>query len=119
MFGLTDITATFQKASDAFNPISSKPNNGDLQSLNEVLVFCCLVITLTRTSAASPSRVVLSIFIYKANDGGASFNFMCNAHADYDPAIKLLSKDDCVSMMRGLNHNWAAGTANQSRIRAI
>ena len=119
MSDLTDIIATFQKASDAFSPISLKPNNGDLQYLNYVLVVFCLSVTLTGKASGSPSGVVLPDAMYKANRGGASFNFMRDAHADYDPNIKNLSNDDHVSMMRGLEHSWAAWTANQIRIRAI
>ena len=44
---------------------------------------------------------------------------MHNPRADYDPAIKNLSKDDRALMMRSLKNSWAAGTANQSRIPAI
>ena len=39
--------------------------------------------------------------------------------AYYDPEIQNLMKDDRTSMMRGLENSWAAGTANQSCIRAI
>ena len=91
MSELTDITATFQKASNAFIPISSKPNNGNLQWLNKVLVVCCLSVTLTGTDAGSPSGVVLPDSVYKANHGGASFNLMCAARADYDPMIQNLT----------------------------
>ena len=94
MSKLTDITSTFHKASDAFSPIISKANDGDLQRLNEVLVVCCISVTLTVTAVGSPSGVVLPNVVYKANHGGAYFNFMRDARADYDPAIKNLSKDD-------------------------
>ena len=96
-----------------------KQNDGDLQWLNKVLVVCCLRFTLTGKAAGSPSGVVLPNSIYKANNGGAYFNFMRAARADCDPAIQNLTKDDRVSMMRGLEHSWAAGMVNQSRIRAI
>ena len=119
MSELTDITATFQKASDVFSPIRSKQNNGDLQRLNEVLVVCCLRVTLISTAAGSPSIVVLSNSVYKSIHCSMSFNFMLKPHADYDPAIKKLSKDDRMLMMRGLENIWVAGTANQSHIRAI
>ena len=88
MYELTDITATFQKASDAVSPIGSKPNDGKLQWPNKVLVVYCLSVTLTGTAVGSPSGVVLLDAVYKANHGGASFNLMRNAHADYDLAIK-------------------------------
>ena len=84
-----------------------------------MLVVFCLSVTLTGKASGSPSGVVLPDAMYKANRGGASFNFMRDAHADYDPNIKNLSNDDHVSMMRGLEHSWAAWTANQIRIRAI
>ena len=70
MSNITDITATFQKASDAFSPISSKPKNGYLQRLNKVIVVYCLSVTLTRTAVGSPSGVVLPYSIYKENHGG-------------------------------------------------
>ena len=119
MYKLTDIIATFQKASEAFSPISSNPNDGGLQRFNEVLVVYCLSVTLTGTANGITSDVVLPNSIYKANNGGAYFNFMRAARADCDPAIQNLTKDDRVSMMRGLEHSWAAGMVNQSRIRAI
>ena len=114
MSELTDITATFQKASDAFSPINLKLNGGDLQLLKEVLVVYCLSVTLARKTAGSPSGVVLPNAVYKSNHVGVSFKFMHNVRADYDPAIKNLSKDDHVLMMRGLEHSWTAGTDNQS-----
>ena len=119
MSKLTDITATLQKASDSFSPTRSKPNGGDIQRLNKMLVVFCLSVTLTGTATGSPSGVVLPESVYKANHGGASFNFMHSARADYEPAIQNLTKDDRTSMMRGLEQIWAAGTANQSRICAI
>ena len=119
MSELTDVTATFQKASDAFSPISSNSNYGNLQRLNEVLVVCCLSVTLSGMAAGSPSGVFLTDSVYKANHGGASFNFMRAARIDYEPAIQNLSKHDRESIMRGLKHSWAAGTANQSHICAI
>ena len=119
MSELTDITATFQKAIDAFSPIGSKPNDGELQWPNKVLVVYCLSVTLTGTATGSPSGVVLPESVYKANHGGASFNFMHSARADYEPAIQNLTKNDRASMMRGLEQIWAAGTTNQSRICAI
>ena len=50
---------------------------------------------------------------------GASFDFMRAAHADYDPSIKTLSKEDRLAKLQGMKHSWAAGTANQSRIRSV
>ena len=119
MSELTDITANFHKASNALSPISSKPNDGKLQRINKVIVVCCLSVTLTRKVAGSPSGVVLPDSVYKAKYGGLSFNFMRDVYVEYDPVIKNLSRYDRVSMMRGLEHSWAVGTANQSRIRAI
>ena len=84
-----------------------------------MLVVYCLSVTLTKTSTGSPSGIVLPNSVYKSNHGGASFKFMRNTCADYDPAIKNISKDDRALMMRGLEHSWAAGTANKIRIRAI
>ena len=84
-----------------------------------MLFVCCLSITLTGTAARSPYGVVLPNSVYKAKYRGASFNFMRDARGDYNPAIKNLSMDDRASMMRGLEHIWEAGTANQSPIRAI
>ena len=62
---LTDITAVFATASAAFEPIARKPNDANLQRLNEALVVCCLSVTLTDTSEGCPSRVVLSDTVYK------------------------------------------------------
>ena len=69
MSKLTDITSTFQKASDAFSPISSKPNDGNIQCFNEVLCVCCLIFSLTGTAAGSPSGIVLPNSVYKSNTG--------------------------------------------------
>ena len=44
---------------------------------------------------------------------------MRDACPDYDPDIKQLSKDNRLSKMQGMEHNWAAGTANQSLICAV
>ena len=44
---------------------------------------------------------------------------MRNARPDYDPDIERLSKEDRLSNIRGMDHIWAAGTANQSRICAV
>ena len=41
------------------------------------------------------------------------------ACADCNSAKQNLSKDDCMLMMCGLEHSWAAGMANQICIRAI
>ena len=84
-----------------------------------MLVVCCLSLTLIWEAAGSPSGVVLPDSVCKVNHGGAYFNFMRAVRADYDPVIQNLMKDDHTSMMRGLEHSWAAGTANQSRICAI
>ena len=119
MFELTGINNTFQKARNAFSPIGPKPNDGDLQRLNEVLVICCPSVTFTRTAAGSPSGIFLPEYVYKENHRGASFNFMRAACAYYNPSIQNLTKDNRMLMMRGLEHSWAAGMANQSRIRAI
>ena len=119
MSELTDITATFQKASDVFSPIGTKPKYGNLQHLKKVLVVCYLSITFTGTANNRLSGVVLPDAVYKVNHRGVSFNFMRDACADYDPVIKNFSKYDRSSMMRGLDLSWALGTAKQSRIRAI
>ena len=88
MYELTDITATFQKVSNTFSPISSNPSDGDLQRLNEVLVVCCLSVTFSWTADGIPSGVVLPNSVYKANHRGASFKFMRDPRADYDTTIK-------------------------------
>ena len=44
---------------------------------------------------------------------------MRDARLDHKPDIEQLSKDDRISKMRGMKHIWAAGTANQSLIRAV
>ena len=62
--------------------------------------------------------MVLPEAVYQTNHGGA-FDLMRDAHPDYNPYIKRLSKDNCLSKMRGMEHSWAAGTANQSRICAV
>ena len=114
MSKLTDISAIFQKASNAFGPITAKPRDADHQRLNETLVVCTLSVTLTGTTAGSASGVVLPEDVYKMNHSGSAFNFMRTVCADYDPAIPVLSKDDRVAKPRGMEHSWAAGTANQS-----
>ena len=118
MSELTDINAIFQKASDMFCPSTAKPRNADLQRLNETLVMCTLSVTLTGNTAGCASGVVLPKAFYQTNHGG-SFNFMRNVRSDYEPDIGRLSKDDCLSKMQGMEHNWAAGTANQSLICAV
>ena len=59
MSKLTDITAIFQKASDAFYPITAKPRDDDLQRINKTLVVCTLSVTLTGTTSGCASSVVL------------------------------------------------------------
>ena len=45
---------------------------------------------------------------------------MRNARANYEPTISALTNtDDRTSKLRGLKHAWAAGMANQNRIRAV
>ena len=118
MSELTDINAIFQKASDTFFPITAKPHDANLQQLNETLVVCTLGVTLSGTTTGCTSSVVLPKAVYQTNHGGA-FNFMRNARPDYDPDIERLSKDDRLSKMRGMEHSWAAGTANQIRICTV
>ena len=82
MSDLTDSTAVFATASMAFNPIARKPNDANLQRLNEVLVVCYLSVTLTGTGAGFPSGVVLSNTVYKLSHTDTySFDFMRNARA--------------------------------------
>lgn len=119
MSDLTDITAVFATASDAFEPIARKPNDADLQRLNEALVVGCLSITLTGTDAGCPSGVVLAASVY-LDAHSSPFNFMRDARAEYNPAIALLADDATrVAKTRVMEHEWAAGTRNQRRIRAI
>ena len=118
MSNLTDIHTIFQKASDTFGPITAKWRDSDLQRLNETLVVYTLSVTLTGTTAGCASGVVLPEAVYQMNHGGA-FESMRNARPDYDPYIKRLSKDDLLLKMQGMEESWAAGTANQSRIRAV
>ena len=73
MSDLTDITAVFATASAAFEPITRKPNNADLQRLNEVLVVCCLSVTLTGTNVGCPDMYGFS---HKE-----AFDFMRDARA--------------------------------------
>ena len=75
MSELTDITAVFVTANEAFDPITNKPNDADLQRLNEALVVCCLSVSLTGEDAGCPSGVVLSDAIYTTTNT-TSFNFM-------------------------------------------
>ena len=118
MSKLTDITAIFQKTSDAFGPITAKPRDADLQQLNKTLVVCTHSVTLTGKTAGCASGVVLPNSIYQTNHRGA-FDFMRDARPNYNPAIKRLPKDDRLSKMRGMEHSWAAGTSNKSQIRAV
>ena len=114
----TDIKAIFQKASDTFGPITEKPRDSDLQQLNETLVLCTLSVNLTGTTSGCASGVVLPEAVYQTNRGGA-FDFMRKARPNYDPDIEQLSKGDRLSKIRGMEHSWAAGTANQSRIHEV
>ena len=75
MTDLTDITAVFATASAAFKPVVRKPNDANLQRLNEALVVCCLSVTLTGTSTGCPCGVVLSDTVYKLFHTD-SFDFM-------------------------------------------
>ena len=118
MSKLTNINAIFQKASGTFGPITAKLRDADLQRLNETLVVCTLSVTLTGTTTGCASSVVLPEAVYQTNHGGA-FDFMRGARPNYDPDIERPSKDDNLSKIRGIYHSWAAGTANQSRIRAV
>ena len=118
MSELTNIHAILQKASDTFSPINVKPRDADLQHLNKSLVVCTLSVTLTGTTAGCASGVVLPEAVYQTNHGGA-FNFMRDTRPEYDPDSKRTSKDDHLSKMQGMEHSWASGTANQSRICAV
>ena len=75
MSKLTDITAIFQKANDAFGPITANPRDADLQRLNETLVVCTLTVTLNGTTAGCASSVVLPYAVYQMNHVGA-FDFI-------------------------------------------
>ena len=45
---------------------------------------------------------------------------MCDVQANYDPVIAALTTPDArASKLRGLEHMWAAGTANQNLIRSV
>ena len=81
MSKLTDINAIFQKASDTFGTINTKPRDSDLQRLNETLVVCTLRVTLTGTTAGCASGVVLPKAVYQTNHGG-DFDFMRNTRPD-------------------------------------
>ena len=119
MSDLTDITVVFVTASAAFEPIARKPNDADLQRLNEALVVCCLSVTLTGTSAGYPSGVILADTVYKLKHT-VLFDFIRNARAEYYAVIALLADDVTrVTKTRIMEHKWTAGTRNQRRIRAI
>ena len=98
MSELTKFTAIFQKASDAFGPITAKPRYANLQQLNETLVVCTLSVTLTGTTARCASGMVLPNAVYQKNHLGA-FYFMCDARPDYKPDFEQLSKDNRLSKM--------------------
>ena len=98
MSKLTKITSIFQKASDAFGPITAKPRDADLQRLNETLVVCTLTVTLNGTTAGCASSVVLPYAVYQTNHVG-SFYFMRDARPNYKPDIGKLSKDNRLSKM--------------------
>ena len=68
MSNIADIAVTFQKASNEFDPIDSKPNNDDLQSLSKVLVIAALRITLTDNTTGCVSVVILPDTVYKKNN---------------------------------------------------
>ena len=118
MSELTDVNAILQRASDTFRPITAKPRDADLQRLNETLVVCILSVTLTGTTDGCASGVVLPEAVYQTNHGG-DFDFMHKVRPKYDPDIERLSKDNRLSKMQGMEHNWADGTANQSLICAV
>ena len=59
---------TFQKVSDDFDPINSKPNNDNLQRTNEVLVIAALRVTLTDNTTGCVLGVILPNAIYKKNN---------------------------------------------------
>ena len=84
-----------------------------------MLIVCTLSVTLTGTTSGCASGVVLPISVYQTNHGGVHFNFMRDVRPNYNPAIERISKDDRLSKMRRMEHSWAPGTANQSRIRAV
>ena len=119
MSDLTEIASALKIASDSFNPIRLKPNDDDLQHLNEVLVVTSISVTLTGTNSVTADSIVLSNAVYKSNNGGRAFVFMRTAHEYYDPSITRLVKEDRISMMCGMEHVWKAGTNNQNRIRAV
>ena len=62
--------------------------------------------------------MVLPDAVYQTNHGGG-FNFMYNERPDYNPNIERISKNNHLSKLQGMEHSWAAGTSNQSRIRAV
>ena len=57
MSKLTDINAIYQKASNTFGPITAEPRDAELQRLNERLVVCTLIVTLTGMTAGCASGV--------------------------------------------------------------
>ena len=117
MPNLTNITAVFATANDAFNPITHKPNDADLQRLNKVLVVCRLFATLTGTDTGCPSGVVLIDTVY-CTSHSFSFNFMYAARVKYIPVILLIADDITrVAKTRVMEHEWTAGTRNQRRIQ--
>ena len=118
MSKITNINAIFQKAIGMFGPITAKPRDADFQRLNETLVMCTIIITITGTFVSCASGVVLPESVYQTSQRG-SFDFMRDKRPEYDPDIKRLPKDDRLSEMRGMEHSWAAGTANQIRIHVV
>ena len=81
--------------------------------------MCTFSVTLTGTTAGCASSVILPDSVYQTNHGGVPLDFMHDARPDYNPAIEILSKDDRLAKICGMEHSWAAGTANQSRICAV
>ena len=92
MSNIKYIASAFKIVSDSFDPIRLKPNDNDLQRLNEVLVVTSLSFTLAGTNYGTADGVVLSDVVYKSNNGGRSLEVMRAAREDYDPAIAGLGK---------------------------
>ena len=119
MSELTDITTVFARASITFKPITRRPNDADLQRLNEAPVVCCLSITLTGTSVGCPSGGILSDVVYTLSHV-ESFDFMRNVREEYYPVTTLLADDATrVAKTRVTEQEGTVWTRNKRRIRSI
>ena len=119
MSNLTEIASAFKIVSDSFDLFRLKPNDSDIQRINDIIVVTPLSVTLTGTNSGTADGDFFSDAVYKSNNGGIASNFMHASREDYGPAIARLGKEDRISKMRGMEHVCNAVTDNKNRICAV